>query len=314
MDGVRQKPAGTAREPARAARAARWRAWSLAVGAVLMDGVSFGLRLLPRRLRYLPADTITALVARVWPRVAIIRQNYATMLQIPVEDRRTLALARASIRNYGRMAIDFLTVRTITPRELLPYTRTIGYEHLQDALRDGHGVIFVLPHAGSWDIAYVIAEAYDVKLTVVTESDWATELVAGSRRGHGVTLVPRDGALRALFRALGRGEAVALLSDIANVGVQTMRVPFFGRPAPFPDGPARLAVRTGAPIMVLSCFRLPDATYTIEGQAPLRPAPNVSEQENVARLTAAVAAGFERALAQFPEHWYPFHPIWPEAD
>lgn len=275
-----------------------------------MDGISHWLRLLPPRLRYLPANVVTFPLSYVW-RQRIISTNYATILRASPADPGVRAIARESIRNYGRMAIDFLAARTMDPNDVTRDFHGEGYEHYFDALKENHGVIFALPHAGSWDIAAVIAESVGVKITVVTEGDWVTELVAGSRLTHGVTLVPRNQSLRALFRALSHNEAVVLLSDYANAGVQTIDVPFFGKLAPFPDGPARLAYRTGAPLLVISCIRMPDRTYLMSVQSPLRPDPSLSEDENIAVLTAGMAAGFQSVIALHPEHWYPYHPVWP---
>ncbi|HLJ82013.1 MAG TPA: lysophospholipid acyltransferase family protein [Ktedonobacterales bacterium] len=284
---------------------------SLAIASHLLNGVSWGLRLLPGSVRYLPADVVTLPVSYLLAgKVRVARANYATALGLDVADPKIRRLARRSIRNYGRMAIDFLAARTASGAELAARMATVGYEHYADAISDQRGVIFALPHLGSWDVAAVLAEVYSAKLTIVTESDWVTELVAGARVGHGVTLVPRDRSLRALFRALARKEAVVLLADIANGGVQTIDVPFFGKPAPFPVGPARLALRTQAPIVVVYCVRRPDRTYLMEAQAPLRADPARSEDENVEALTTAMAAGFARIIAAHPEHWYPYHPMW----
>lgn len=284
---------------------------SLAIASQVMNGVSWGLRRLPSSLRYLPADCVSVPVSYLLAgKLRVTRQNYATALGLEVTDPTVRGLARQSMRNYGRMAIDFLAARTASSAELRSHATTIGYEYYQDALRDGHGAILALPHLGSWDVAAVLAEAYAAKLTIVTESDWVTELVASARVGHGVTLVPRDRSLRALFRALARKESVVLLADIANGGVQTIDVPFFGKPAPFPVGPARLAVRTRAPILVVYCVRLPDRTYLMEAQPPLRADPATSEDENVQALTATMAARFAHIIAAYPEHWYPYHPMW----
>jgi lauroyl/myristoyl acyltransferase len=305
-----RRASGSQRLPAHARHTAR--RISLIVASQLMNGVSRCLRLLPGSLRYLPADCITLPVSYLLVgKVHTARRNYATAFGLDTSDARAHRLARRSIRNYGRMAIDFLVARTTSSAELADRATSVGLDYYFDALRDNRGVIFVLPHLGSWDVAAVLAEAYSAKLTIVTESDWATELVAGARVGHGVTLVPRGGSLRALFRALARKEAVVLLADMVKDDMQTVDVPFFGKPAPFPVGPARLAVRAHAPILVVSCVRLPARTYRMEAQAPLRADPAKSEDENVMALTAAMAAGFARAITAYPEHWYPYHPMWP---
>lgn len=285
---------------------------SLAAAGALLDAVSSGIGRLPTEWRYRSADLITAPLARLLTsRRHTIAANYAIMLGVDADDPLARWLATESIVNYGRMAIDFLASRTLSPAEALARTTTHGEEHLRNALCDGKGVIFALPHFGSWDMAAVLAAAFDCKLTVVTESDWLTELVAGSRKHAGVTLAPRDRSLRLLFRALARQECVVMLTDVINDGVQAIDVPFFGHPAPFPLGPARLAERTGAPIMVAAAWRTSNYTYRIEGQPPLRPDPRRSTEENVYALTAEIARGFERVITRSPEQWYPFHPIWP---
>ncbi len=291
---------------------------ALAAAALLMDLTSHAVRRLSPATRERLAGAAAALWIWCWRRrLPVIAQNFAVVLgRAPAGtgplDPQACALARESLRSYARMAIDFLLVRTMQEPEVLAWVQPVGAHHLEAARQDRKGVIFVLPHLGSWDVAAAFAHAYGCRLTIVVESGWMAELVAGSRLARGATLVPRQGSLRALFRALAREEIVVLLTDVIGPGVATIEVPFFGRPAPFPAGPARLAQRTGAPILVVSCVRLPDGRYRIEAQPPLRPDPALPPREAVYRLTAAIAAGFERAIAAAPAQWYPFHSIWPD--
>lgn len=296
------------------ARVGRWLYdASLDVGMRLMDQVSEGIRRLPPQVRYLPVDVLTTLIGTFWPRRALIERNFALMLGVPVTDRRVRHLTVESVRNYGRMSIDFLTVRTMPPHEVLRWGKEAGEDHFNNARSDGRGIIFALPHFGGWDVGAAYAQAYGLKLTVVTESNWVTELVAGSRREQGVTLAPRDKpqSLRLLFRALQRQECVVMLADLANEGVETMDVSFFGRPAPFPMGPARLAQRTGAPIVVVTSVPQPDLTYRVEALAPIRPDRTCPADEEVARLTQAIVHRFEEVIRANPAQWYPFHDVWP---
>ncbi len=306
-------------ESSRALRAAPARvkaalyAGSLAGASALMDGVSRAVRALPARYRYLPADLVTLPVILLAARLrATIERNYATALAAPITDSRVRRLARASVRNYGRMAIDFLAVRTMTLDEVLGWVTPVNERYLREALEGGRGALLILPHFGSWDVAASFAQAFGLQLTIVTEGNWVAELVAGSRTSHGVTLVPRERSLRPLFRALARNECVVMLSDIAKYDLQAAAVPFLGHPARFPLGPARLSRQTSAPILVVSCARLPGGRYRIEPQPPLYADPGKPMQEAVADLTARVAAGFARVVAAHPAQWYPFHEIWDE--
>jgi KDO2-lipid IV(A) lauroyltransferase len=304
-------PSARTPSPHRRVRVAAGR-WALGLAVALMDGVSRGLRLLPPAARYGPGDAVSGLLAPLWARPAsLATRNFALMLGRSPHDPRVRALARRSVRNFARMAIDFLVVRTLRPAEIRALVAQRGEEHLAEALRGGRGAIFALPHVGSWDVAAAFFPVTHGPLTVITESDWAADLVAGSRRNQGVTLVSRDRSLRAVIRALARNECVAILSDMAKEGLQVAEVPFFGRSAPFPLGPARLARRTGAPILVVGCVRLSDDAYRVEAQPPLRADPGRAAGEDARALTAAIAAGFERIIAAYPDQWYPFHRIWP---
>lgn len=279
---------------------------------VAMRGCGRALSLIPRRWRYTPADVLTALIAPILVRQRpVIARNLSAVLNCSPANSRASALARHSIRNFGRMAIDFLIVSTWPPHMVRQWVTVQGDEHLQAALRAGRGAIFALPHLGSWDVAAAFFPAgYGLRLTVVTESDWAARLVAESREERGVTLIARGNSLRALFRALAGNQCVALLCDIAKEGLPSAEAPFFGHPAPFPLGPARLSLRTGAPILVVACVRRPDGAYLLEAQPPLWPA-HYGEGDDAARaLTADVAAGFQRVISAHPAQWYPFHPIW----
>lgn len=284
-----------------------------AVATALVVGASYAVRALPARTRYLPADAITAVVARVWRRGGLVAANFALALGLAPGDAHAQRLARASLRNFGRMAIDFLVARTMSREALRQRVSVSGEAYLAEALAAQRGAIFAMPHLGSWDVGAAYAPAYGMRVTVVLEAHVLARVVEGARTYDGVTLVALNHSMRRLFSALRRNEGVVLLSDIAPRGMPTVNVPFFGRPAPFATGPARLALRTGAPIMVICCVRLPDGRYRMEGLPPIWPDTSLPEDEGVRMVTAAVARDFAHLIGRYPEHWYPFHRIWPDA-
>jgi phosphatidylinositol dimannoside acyltransferase len=284
----------------------------LSTASTLMDGASRAVRALPPSTRYALADALTGPATPLFlTRRPHIARNYAAVLRTTNPGERAKQLARAGVRNYGRMAMDFLAVRMMSDAEVLSWVTPRHLEHFESALSDGRGIIMALPHLGSWDVAAAYALAYGCALTVVTENDWAAKLVAGSRNGRGVTLVPREGSVRAVFRALAARSCVAMLCDAAPTGVPTVAVPFFGRPAPFPAGPARLAHRTGAPILVVGSVRQTDHSYCLELQPPIRVDRSLPAEEAILAATGAMAAGFEQLIAAYPEQWYPYRPVWP---
>lgn len=311
MARTTERREASTRSPSREQLTARARRGAVSGAAALMNATSYGLRRVPARGRYAFSDAITTpLSALLLRRRPVIERNFAAILDTPVDDPRVRRLARASIVNFGRMAIDFLTTRTMSDDAMRAWVRPSGEDHLREALDHGRGVILALQHHGSWDVAAAFAQDYGCQLTVVVENNWMAELVAGARTEQGVILANRDRSLRALFRALSRNECVAMLCDIARGDLQTVDVPFFGRPAPLPLGPARLACHTDAPILVVSCTREADNSYRIDGQPLLWGNRDLPTDEAAIALTAALAERFEGIVRDCPAQWYPFHPIW----
>jgi hypothetical protein len=122
----------------------RLEALAAAVAAALVVGASHLVRWLPPRARYLPADAITALVARVWGRQKIVAANFALALGLAPDDACARTLARASLRNFGHMAIDFLTARTMHGDELRRVVAVAG----TPALRHGPRLAEPAPAGG----------------------------------------------------------------------------------------------------------------------------------------------------------------------
>jgi lauroyl/myristoyl acyltransferase len=81
--------------------------------------------------------------------------------------------------------------------------------------------------------------------------------------------------------------------------------PFFGRPAPIPDGPARLAFAAQVPIYPAFCYPSPSPHLQI--LPPLRPA----DYPSPAALQTALRPLLQTAIAAAPTHWYAFTPFFP---
>jgi KDO2-lipid IV(A) lauroyltransferase len=274
-----------------------------------VDAASAGVATIRAPSRYVLADAITAFVPLLAPR--LFKRTQDNFIRAFGADCAARQLARASIRSFGRMAVDFLWVRTLSNEAVRQVTTLVGDDQLWEALRARRGAILVLPHLGCWDVAAARASAAGFPILIVTEGTWAARLASASRRRPGITLVSRESSMRELLRALKRNEGVVLLSDLARPGLQTVVVPFFGRPAALPSGPARLSARTGAPIIPVACIRTAICRYQVEFCAPIWPdAFDRKGERTVQTITAAIAGNFEELIRRHPDQWYPFGHIW----
>ena len=145
-----------------------------------------------------------------------------------------------------------------------------GWEHVEVAQRAGRGIIFLLPHLGSFPIA-VRFTARRLPLTVlyrVPRERWRRPIVLAGGRNAGVSMAPTElKGVEQLLRALKRGEAIALPADQAPNSKGGVWAEFFGRPAYTTTLVKKLQRATGAALIAGFAERLDRARgYRIEYQ------------------------------------------------
>jgi phosphatidylinositol dimannoside acyltransferase len=257
-----------------------------------------------------------AAVARGGPGVRRLRANLARV----VPDAAAVeldALVRAGIRSYARYWCEMFRLRPAdAPDVHARMDRGMsGTAPFFEAIEAGRGVVFAVPHSGNWDAAGVwVVETLrrlgrEPAFTTVAQRlrpESVYHRFLAYRRSLGFEVVtPEDGvgAHRALTRRLRAGGVVCLVADRDLTG-SGIDVSFFGEPARFPAGPARLAALTGAVLMPAYPHFLPDGW-----SAPIAD-PIPVDRESVAKATQAVADAFAELIVQAPADWHALQPIW----
>ena len=175
----------------------------------------------------------------------------------------------------------------------------------------------MLGHIGNWELSFRLSRYFAPAATIAKRS-WHARLDAlaeGFRAQNGVETFWRDdpGTSRALLRLFKRGGGLGILVDQDIQDVQSVFVPFFGRPAATPRAVADLALRFGAAILVATCHRrgprAGDGHRFEVVEIPYDPAPADREAE-VLRITAACAAVQEQAIRRHPAEWVWMHQRW----
>ena len=129
----------------------------------------------------------------------------------------------------------------------------------------GQGVLFLTPHLGCFEItAQALAERFSAQhgpLTVLYRPARRADLgevMASARNRPGLEAVPTNLAgVRQMIKALRAGRAVGLLPDQVPPEGMGQWAPFFGKPAYTMTLAARLALQTGARVVVIWGERLP---------------------------------------------------------
>jgi len=115
--------------------------------------------------------------------------------------------------------------------------------------------------------------------------------------------------VRDVIRRLRAGGTVAMLAD-QDARRDGVFVPFFGKPASTPVGPASFSLMTGAPIVFCTCARATDGRLELRFTPGLVPAGDARDPEAVRALTARHTALLEAAVRERPAQWFWLHKRW----
>ncbi len=235
-------------------------------------------------------------------------------------DRDRRRFARRVLVAIGRNAFDFIRLRGYSRDDLRALVAIEGLERLRRVRRPGVGVICLSAHLGCWELLPQRLQAEGFDVAIVYRRLRAPELqtyVAQRRERAGIETLERDSDVRAMVRSLRRGALLGLLID-QRTQVDSVRVPFLGVPAWTPTGPARLAMRTGAPVVTVVTAMRSGGEHVlmvgpeVEIELPPAGAGATETAACVERNTARCNEALSRAIAPWEEQWVWFHRRWRE--
>jgi KDO2-lipid IV(A) lauroyltransferase len=224
-------------------------------------------------------------------------------------------LVKAAFRESARYYLEVARLPLVTEKLLDERLVVETPEVVEAAFAKPGPLVLVGMHFGAIELpALYLARRTAVTATVPMETLADPEIqrwLVRTRGRVGLRIVGLREARRELTAALRRGEPVGLIGDrdLTGGGID---VPFFGAPAPFPIGPALLAMENSAPLYVVAVRRAGTAHYR-GGLRPVTIPATGSRRERLTAALEATARAFEDAIAEAPEQWWTaFFQIWPD--
>lgn len=291
----------------------RWsrgqRAKNAAIHAAIRVAIALLARLPPGVARALGrgAGAIAHAALRGARRTA--RANVARALPA-LDPAARRAIVRGAYRALGGHLGD--AVASLHPgREaaLLPFPDA-DRRALDEARAEGRGVVFVSAHLGPWERVAATLVAAGVPLTTIARESYdprLTSLYDRLRGGRGVRSIYR-GDPRApvqIVRTLRRGGVLGAPMDLKS-RVASAVVDFLGAPASTPIGPARIALRTGAAVVVGTVAPSPSGLVL----AIRRISTSDITPGDVVELTARLNRELSARILALPSEWVWMHDRW----
>lgn len=252
-------------------------------------------------------------------RRALAIDNVARALQL----NRTQAtrIARRSAQNWGMTTCEFLRSPAASAGEIRNYVSMEGLEYLETALEAGKGAILVTAHIGNWELLAARLAQIGPTAGIVRplSNQSAQNLMSGVRQDYGIGLISKNAAVRPSLKFLKSNGILVILPD-RHAGRQGELLPLFGRLTRFESAPARLAILSGAPILMTYGARrgpwLGDGRIEGHIAPPFRvDAASKSDRPLVTTQgTARVIAGLESMVRAHPDQWSWMLRRWRDSD
>lgn len=223
-----------------------------------------------------------------------------------VADAEAKRIATLAYENLGAHLVDVLRALRGAPLPSLPIAPE-ALVVLDDALREKKGVVFASAHFGPWERVAATLVRHGVPLVTMARESYDPRITHAIDTLRAKTCVPSiyRGSNRSpgkILRALRSGAVLGMPMDL-RTRAESIEVPLFGIPSQTVVGPARLAIRTGAPVVVGSAEKIGGALVVTATRLPLGDDDPIS-------LTAALNREIERRIRTAPEEWVWMHPRW----
>lgn len=196
---------------------------------------------------------------------------------------------------------------------LKPEMTTVeGLEPLLALIAAKRPMLAITGHCGNWEWFAHATQLGGVPLSVLhreRDEQEMNQFITELRASTGIHTIDRgsESSARDMIKALRGGQALCFLMD-QNIRAESVKVPFFGKPALTPIGPAKLAIRMEAAIAIGFITRRDDGTQHASWLPPIL----TSRNDDPVTLTARITSAIEDHVRKVPEQWTWMHDRWRE--
>jgi KDO2-lipid IV(A) lauroyltransferase len=246
----------------------------------------------------------------------IIEQNLALCFPDKTPPQRE-AIAREMRHTLARSVAVFSHQKDLLKAGADKLIKTEGFEHLDAALKKGHGAITFTAHYGCWEImAGYVCTLYP-RIAMVTrplDNPMLEELVSSVRASGGGGVFPSHDIFKQGLRLLRHNGILGILID-QNFYKGGVFVDFFGRPAATTSVVSLLARRTGCAVLPMH-NRWEKDHLKIICEPPVALSTTADAEEAMMEDTQTMTKMVEGWVREDPGQWLWLHNRWkrqPEA-
>ena len=246
-----------------------------------------------------------------WRRAAFRNLGIA----LPDSDLATRRRIVAGVyQNLGRILLSLGRMPRLDSKNIHDWIGYEGYEYFEQAQRGGRGVLFMTAHLGNWELSATAHALLGHPMHVMVrtfDNPRLDRMIDDYRTIHGNRAIRKQDYGRALLQALKNNEAVGVLVDQNALGDDAVFVDFFGVKAAATSGFAKIAMRTGAPVIPgFALWDGKDGRYVLKFYPPLELLETGNPEKDLVTNTQLCQSKIEEVIRDYPDQWLWIHRRW----
>ncbi|MBQ9478445.1 MAG: lysophospholipid acyltransferase family protein [Selenomonadaceae bacterium] len=277
------------------------------------------LMLLSRLVRLLPYDVLLFLgriLGNLYYLLIKKQRRRAIEQMMPalnVDESEAKKLVRASFVNLARNMLDILYMPNLNEQNLNQYVEIDHLERMREALAEGHGVVVLTGHVGTWEWLSAAFTLNGMPVTAIAKQQPNAEysrVLDDLRATIHVEIFTRGTSeLLAAGRALKKGKILGFLAD-QDGGPGGAFIDFLGKTASTPMGPAVFSKRFNAPVLPAFILRQPNGRHKVMIGEAMHFVDSGDADKDLFDFTVRMTRILERVILDNPTQWLWFQKRW----
>ena len=235
------------------------------------------------------------------------------MPALNISESEAKKLVRASFVNLARNMLDILYMPKLTPENIDEYVEIENIDRIEKAIGEGHGVVVVTGHVGTWEwmSGSVALKGYPVTAIAKMQPNAEYSRALDDLRAtvHVEIFTRGTSELLSAGRALKKGKILGFLAD-QDGGPGGAFIDFLGRTASTPMGAAVFARKFGSPVLPMFIIRQPNGRHKVVVHEIMHYEDSGNVDEDLLKLTIDITKIIENVVREYPTQWLWFQKRW----
>lgn len=235
------------------------------------------------------------------------------MPALQISEAEARKLVRKSFVNLARNVLDILYMPNLNEKNLSDYIKIDHLERMKDALSEGHGVVVLTGHIGTWEWLSAAFTLNGLPVTAIAKlqpNQEYSRVLDDLRATINVEIFNRGTSeLLSAGRALKKGKILGFLAD-QDGGPGGAFINFLGKVASTPMGPAVFSKKFNSPVLPAFIIRQPDGRHLVKILEVMHFEDTGDTDGDLLRFTEKMTKILEQVIRENPTQWLWFQKRW----